>query len=159
MAWRRVWQSVAISCLAFSWLAASPAPSLACSCASGAPTVDVVFVGRVVAVMDGKWVRKRLHARDYFTGSTVGLLTVWLMWQGEERPFFAVVGGSGEGNCTLNFVPGATYPVYGQLRGSGPLDTNICLGSRQMDDAAVISSPRIVARFPEASSLLLRYRA
>ena len=134
MARERTSRLVLTGLFAFSWLASPPSPTLACSCADGAPAFDVVFVGRVVAVLDGRWVRKRLSASGFIAGSTVGLLTVELMWQGEERPYFAVVGGSDAG-CTLVFEPGATYLVYGQQRGSGPVDTNVCLGSRRMDDA------------------------
>ncbi len=136
MSGRRTRRSILIGILALSVLAARPMPSLACSCAAGAPIFDVVFVGGVVAVLDGRWVRKRLGAGGYGTGSTVGLLTVQRTWQGEKRPFFAVVGGSTEASCTLVFEPGASYLIYGQERGSGPLDTNICLGSRPMDDAS-----------------------
>jgi hypothetical protein len=115
-------------------LAGQPAPARACSCADGAPTFEVVFVGRVVAVIEARELLARLPGRAFLPGSTIALLDVELMWQGPERPLYAVVGGSGAADCTLHFDPGHTYLVYGQRRGVGPLETNVCVGSREMEE-------------------------
>jgi len=65
---------------------------------------------------------------------SVVLLAVANFWRGPWRPFNTVVGGTSD--CSILFVPGATYMIYAQERGYGPLDTSVCLGTRQMDDVA-----------------------
>jgi hypothetical protein len=133
MSRRNWWRLIAIAALLLTGFSRNPEPSLACSCASGVPDVDVVFVGRVVTVLEGKWAQRRLRRHHDGFGSTVALLRVDLMWQGASRPYFFVVGGTGQGDCTLHFEPGSHYLVYGLRREFGPLHTNTCIGSRPMD--------------------------
>jgi hypothetical protein len=95
---------------------------------------DAIFVGRVILVAQGKRVRRELRAWQHQFGSTVALLAVERSWQGPRWPVATVIGGTGLGDCTLAFTPGSTYLVYGFNRGVGPLETDICAGSRQMDD-------------------------
>lgn len=136
MKWQRIWRSMAIGVMTLSMLAASPTSTFACSCASPGPNIDVAFVGRAIVVVEGRWVRKRLRINNMRRlGNSVALLAVDNFWRGPWRPVYTAIGGTGQGDCKMPFVPGATYMIYGLERGYGPLDTNICLGSRQMDDA------------------------
>ena len=63
-----------------------------------------MFVGRVIAVVEGEWVRERLRQIDQGLGSTVALLAVEQLARGPARPVFAVTGGTGQGDCKLDFV-------------------------------------------------------
>ena len=125
-----------IGLLILSWAAVRPEPSLACSCASNVISpLDIVFVGRVVAVVDGEWIRERLWLHHEGFGSTVALLAVERLWQGPERRFAVVIGGSAQGDCMLHFVPEARHLINAVDDEYGPLYTNTCIGSRQMDPA------------------------
>lgn len=53
-----------------------------------------------------------------------------------KRSFFVVIGRTGQADCKLHFVPGATYLIHARDEGYGPLNTSTRSGSRQMDDAA-----------------------
>jgi hypothetical protein len=132
MVWQRLRRLVLIGSLAVGWLAASPAPSLACSCAAGHFATDVVFEGRVIIVLEGAWVQERLRAWNQGFGTTVALLAVDQTREGPARPFYTVIGGTGLGDCALHFERGVRYLIYGLVKGFGPLDTNICLGSQPL---------------------------
>jgi len=58
MAFPRICRSFGIGALAISVFTTSPPPAFACACAAGGPNIDLAFVGRVVAVVEGRWVRK-----------------------------------------------------------------------------------------------------
>jgi len=132
----RIWRFLAVGALFFSMLAVNPSPTWACSCGGGGPYGEVAFVGRAIVVFEGEWVRERLRATKRRFGSTVALLAVDDFWYGPRCPFFVVVGGY-DGDCYVAFEPGAAYAIYGsEKRRFGPLETTICNGSSQLDDAA-----------------------
>jgi hypothetical protein len=116
-------------------MVARPTPSLACSCVAGLPETDVVFQGRVILVLEGTWVQERLRAwTPSTTNSTIALLKVEAVRKGPPRPFYTVLGGTGQGDCGLHFEPGVSYLIHGFQRRFGPLETNICLGSHSLEE-------------------------
>ncbi len=133
MACPGIWRAIVVGALALSVVTASPPPASACACAAGGPNIDLAFVGRVVAVVEGRWVQRRLRRNNRPFDSSVALVAVDNFRPGPWRPFYTVVGGTSD--CAISFVPGATYLIYAQERGYGPLDTSVCLGTRQMDIA------------------------
>ena len=92
----------------------------------------VVFVGRVLMVVEGEWIQDRLWKLDESYGSTVALLEIELTWQGPERRYAVVIGGSSQGDCILHFAPGAKYLIRVVDDEYGPLYTNTCIGARQI---------------------------
>ena len=137
MAWQRLRLLILIGALTITWMMARPTPSLACSCVSGPLEADVVFLGRVILVVEGAWVEERLHAWNLNVGSTVAFLKVEEMRQGPPRPFYTVIGGTGAGDCSVRFELDASYLIHGLHRRFGPLETNTCLGSHSLDDVPV----------------------
>ncbi|MGH2617550.1 MAG: hypothetical protein ACRDJC_20135 [Thermomicrobiales bacterium] len=130
---QRAWRALAVAVLLLSMLATQPTPSLACSCGGGGGLNEVVFVGRVVAVFEGEWVRQRLRANRQRWWSTVAILTVESMQRGPKQPFFTVAGGyNADGG--VYFERGAAYFINAERprRGFGPLETTICDGSYQV---------------------------
>ena len=132
MAWQRLRRLILIGTLTVAWLTARPTPSLACSCVAGPLESDVVFQGRVVVLLEGAWVRERLHVWTPGVSSTVALLNVEQMLEGPPRPFYTVLGGTGQGNCAIRFERGVRYQIHGRHRRFGPLETNMCLGSHSL---------------------------
>jgi hypothetical protein len=137
MVWHRVRRLVLIGTLTLAWMVARPTPSLACSCVAGPVETDVVFLGRVILVVDGAWVEERLRAWNSNGGSTIALLKVEQMRQGPPRPFYTVVGGTGGSDCSVPFERGVGYLIHGLHQRFGPLETNVCLGSHSLEDLPV----------------------
>lgn len=133
---RRTGRVIVIGLVVLVVLVAPPTSTLACSCAAGAPDREVAFTGRVVAVVEGDWIQERLRQRNEGFGSTVALLEVELMGQGSERRLALVIGGTGQGDCMLRFVPGARYKIKVLEDGRWLLDTNTCIGSRPLNEPA-----------------------
>lgn len=132
---QRVRRSLLVATLGLSSFVARPHPSAACSCADGTPEFDAAFIGRVVAVIEGAWIRERLWLRNEGFGSTVALLNVEQVWQGPERRIAVVIGGTEQGDCLLHFLPGEKYLINVPADMDGPILTTTCIGSRQMPDS------------------------
>lgn len=135
MAWHRWPHVVGAIALVLAILAFRPTASFACACADVYVPPDVVFVGRVLAVMDVPWLSEWLWATHRFTGGEIALFAVDLMWQGAPRPLFFVVGGPGD--CALSFQQNHTYliNINGRRGAFGLIDTDVCGSSREMEYA------------------------
>ena len=94
--------------------------------------MPVVFVGRVIAVVESWPLVKRLTGkRRVLTGSTIALLVANSKDPGTEVALYAVIGGY-DADCYVYFVPGRSYVIYGERVNYGLVDTTICRGSGEV---------------------------
>lgn len=128
----RIRRSLMAAALMVALLVASPTPVSACSCGGSSRTMPVVFVGRVVAVVESWALVKRLTGkRCVLTGSTIALLVANSIDPGTEVNLYAVIGGY-DADCYVSFEPGRFYVIYGERVNYGLVDTTICHGSGEV---------------------------
>jgi len=111
-------------------------PSLVWSCSCKPPdppkkslaTVDAVFVGKVVQVVEGK--------KDVFPRKTV-VLVVSTVWKGKLTKELSLTTGIGGGDCGYRFEEGKSYLIYAYGDVKKGMSTNICTRTRPLERAAM----------------------
>jgi|GEM_PF-2342154 hypothetical protein len=123
--------------------------AMACKCASLPPTVktdsdwlewrlrgtSVVFEGKVESIHVINWPWNPVAGETIKKSGLKATFSAVHAYRGEAREEVVIETGLGGGDCGFDFEKGSSYLVFAWKDDDGNLTTNICSGTRLLEDA------------------------